>query len=364
MTHYEVLGVDRAATHATIRSAYRRLARRHHPDLGGDAHAFAALAEAWRVLSSQELRDRYDAGLDGDEDDWGEAVGFDAPVPPPGRRVADDPPEHRAAPEQPPSASASEPEPGRASADPRPEAPARVDPFRSGPRALPTVAFLLDGAREPRTTGWRGYVAAGLVWAAVLTCTTVGEAHPATFSDNAWFGQTLYALVMGGALVGAELARGNPPLAVHRTLLVLAWCSLGVYGLIAAGYVLNGLAFGPDGLARAGFVDVAFGAGTVLCVRAEVRALRARHWTRALARARRWHGEAMAWNALLEAVENVPSTRLTRLGPEQPGGPSWAAVDGRGEPLLWAPEHAPTSWVRALRAAGVDVHDPREDVTS
>jgi hypothetical protein len=64
--HYGVLGVARGATAREIRRAYRRLARRHHPDLnGGDggSRRFAELAEAYEVLNDPFRRARYDRTL-------------------------------------------------------------------------------------------------------------------------------------------------------------------------------------------------------------------------------------------------------------------------------------------------------------
>ena len=63
--HYGQLGVTRTATHAEIRSAYRRLAQRLHPDThGGVVSAeMVAINEAWRVLSDERRRSVYDAKL-------------------------------------------------------------------------------------------------------------------------------------------------------------------------------------------------------------------------------------------------------------------------------------------------------------
>lgn len=62
--YYEVLGVDRAATPAEIKRAYRKLAVEHHPDRNpGDAEAeekFKEMAEAYQVLSAPEKRAQYD----------------------------------------------------------------------------------------------------------------------------------------------------------------------------------------------------------------------------------------------------------------------------------------------------------------
>jgi curved DNA-binding protein CbpA len=59
---YEVLGVPTDATTDEIHDAYRRLARRTHPDMGGaDAVEMAKINEAWRALRSPASRARSDA---------------------------------------------------------------------------------------------------------------------------------------------------------------------------------------------------------------------------------------------------------------------------------------------------------------
>lgn len=57
--------MPRHATQAEIRSAYRALARRHHPDTRGGRPSpeMAAINEAWSVLSDPARRARYDADL-------------------------------------------------------------------------------------------------------------------------------------------------------------------------------------------------------------------------------------------------------------------------------------------------------------
>lgn len=65
-TLYSVLGVLPSADQDAIKSAYRSLAKRHHPDVNTDASAakrFAAIAEAYEVLSDPERRREYDLRL-------------------------------------------------------------------------------------------------------------------------------------------------------------------------------------------------------------------------------------------------------------------------------------------------------------
>lgn len=65
---YDVLGVGPAAEPETIRKAYRRLARKHHPDVSTqpDAHeSMARINEAFRTLIDPEKRSEYDAMLAG-----------------------------------------------------------------------------------------------------------------------------------------------------------------------------------------------------------------------------------------------------------------------------------------------------------
>ncbi len=71
--YYEVLGVDRNATPEEIKRAYRRLARRYHPDVNREdpeaEEKFKEITEAYQVLSDPQKRAAYDrfghAGLSG-----------------------------------------------------------------------------------------------------------------------------------------------------------------------------------------------------------------------------------------------------------------------------------------------------------
>lgn len=81
--YYEVLGVNKTATDDELKKAYRKLAKKYHPDVNPDnkeAEAkFKEAAEAYAVLSDQGKRQQYDqfghAGVDGQG--FGGPGGFD-----------------------------------------------------------------------------------------------------------------------------------------------------------------------------------------------------------------------------------------------------------------------------------------------
>src|SRR6266852_6389955 len=78
--YYETLGVSKTATEDEIRSAFRKLARKYHPDVAKDKKVaeekFKQINEAYEVLSDPEKRKKYDQlGAD-----WNQPGGFQPPT--------------------------------------------------------------------------------------------------------------------------------------------------------------------------------------------------------------------------------------------------------------------------------------------
>ena len=79
--YYEVLGVAKGASDDEIKKAYRKMAKKYHPDMNpGDAQAeamFKEANEAYEVLSNEEKRSRYDQfGHAGVDPNFGAGGGF------------------------------------------------------------------------------------------------------------------------------------------------------------------------------------------------------------------------------------------------------------------------------------------------
>ena len=61
--YYEILGIDKSATEAELKSAFRKKAKAFHPDVNKDKGAeakFKEIGEAYSVLSDPSKRAKYD----------------------------------------------------------------------------------------------------------------------------------------------------------------------------------------------------------------------------------------------------------------------------------------------------------------
>jgi curved DNA-binding protein len=58
---YNILGVAENATDKDIKEAFKGLAKKHHPDRGGDEKKFKEINEAYDTLKNQQKRQEYDA---------------------------------------------------------------------------------------------------------------------------------------------------------------------------------------------------------------------------------------------------------------------------------------------------------------
>jgi len=84
--YYKILGISKKASPSVIKKAYYGLARKYHPDKGGDETRFKEINEAYQVLSDKKKRDQYDNfgrtfdGMNqgGADTQWNWGGGFDA----------------------------------------------------------------------------------------------------------------------------------------------------------------------------------------------------------------------------------------------------------------------------------------------
>ena len=65
MNYYELLDVPKNATTDEIKQHYRKYARIHHPDKGGDPEKFKQIQEAYETLMDPIQRHQYDIDLSG-----------------------------------------------------------------------------------------------------------------------------------------------------------------------------------------------------------------------------------------------------------------------------------------------------------
>ena len=60
---YEELGLQKNATKGEIKSSYRRLVKKHHPDAGGEKDRFLSIQVAWETLNDPLKKEEYDKTL-------------------------------------------------------------------------------------------------------------------------------------------------------------------------------------------------------------------------------------------------------------------------------------------------------------
>lgn len=98
--YYHILGVNKNSTQSDIKSAYRKLAAKHHPDRGGDTAHFQKIQEAYDTLGDDQKRQQYDNPMpdmrqfhfhtgNGGFDDFFSSFGFGNPrrAPPRNRHI-------------------------------------------------------------------------------------------------------------------------------------------------------------------------------------------------------------------------------------------------------------------------------------
>jgi len=71
MDYYSTLGLQRGASDADIKKAYRSMAMKHHPDRGGDEKKFKEISQAYDFLSDPQKKQMIDAGMDPNQSNQG-----------------------------------------------------------------------------------------------------------------------------------------------------------------------------------------------------------------------------------------------------------------------------------------------------
>lgn len=68
---YDILGVSKNASDDEIKKAYKKLAKKHHPDMGGDPKKMQEVNEAYDILGDKNKRQQYDMGGQSFGNDFG-----------------------------------------------------------------------------------------------------------------------------------------------------------------------------------------------------------------------------------------------------------------------------------------------------
>lgn len=351
VSHYEVLGVEPGADRATIRAAYRRRARETHPDSGGTDEQFAAVALAWWTLSNPNRRARYDAGLDSDEDAWGEDLGWDD-VPPRSTPAPPQPPRPRPAPEQAPETALPDPEDDLGPTPPAApsEAPGPVDPLTSAPVRLPARAAP-TGMRDPLGPEFRRpvFVCSMAILLTVVVVIAVPSLAATEAAQTSFVTSLLFIAVFGAGLwLRATAHRAGS--AARALAWLLIWGSLAFQVFMAAGTLVFEDA-GPGDVAVAG---VSWLAALTLALDSGRRVRRTRKLERLDLLAHRRLVLAHRWNHVLSLRRQHGAAHL-EPGTHR-GRAAWLLVaDASGTVLDRAPDSAARAWVHVLREEGLDV---------
>ena len=73
---YKLLGVEKTATQSELKKAFFKLARKKHPDKGGDAKEFQIINQAYDILKNEDSRKAYDKyGMEGIKEGRGKGGG-------------------------------------------------------------------------------------------------------------------------------------------------------------------------------------------------------------------------------------------------------------------------------------------------
>ena len=223
-THYELLGIERDATSAQIKTAWRKVLQFAHPDKGAPAGLFRSLEMAYLVLSDDHQRAVYDRSLKTAHQH--------------GSTPAHPEPQQ----EGPPAADYEKPQRPRMTKDAPPEPPAAVEPtkvqFRPG-YSHGLVALVLALLADLGVTWWAGLpsAAAGSMALAVAVNLRFRDVRAQAFVvglaallAGIQFGQRWHQLIGSTALLG--LTHLGVLAAAHLALAVIAAAAGYVFGQI------------------------------------------------------------------------------------------------------------------------------------
>ena len=379
---YAVLGIGPDADEREIARAYRRAARRTHPDMGGSAAEFAVVQAAWEALSDPaeilddqdvwDLADWGTAAVEPDDDAAPAAAAQPADPEPPS---ADGPAPDAPTPDLPPVGSAHPPDradlPSEAGAAARPPAHpgAARTPYAAGAVRLPEPRLGTPRRAQVRTYGPldRALLGTGLVLAGLAAgSVAVAGAH---ISENVYvLAETWVVAWSVGIAVGRHFGTQG----------LVRWVP--VWALLSAAplsFAVEGGELSPAALVLLAGVGLSCAALAWWLVRRAHRAAMPSTRLREAERAGRVlerHRIAGEWNLVREALA-APGSTVERLLDAEPsrGARCWTSLDARtgqsrsrcldlevqegtwlvfdqhGRVLAVAPPRAKDAWVEAVR---------------